>query len=430
MTAVRFTLVTVECDSTDPAIMSAIRELLERAGGSSSVVVASAPQAPAKAAAQEPGPKHTSIARHLMDGSLQELVMEAVTERPGATVADLAATVLNETTGSAKTRIGMAVGPLVLTGRLVRADDGKLYTPAAAATLPAFQGNSKRTGKSTGSKDRPKDPPPVAPEEPSIERAPCPSFPPCKNCREGSGACVSLVKQATPVEPGPAAEPKSAPAAVPAVEPAIDVGRVEGFVEQARQQGSLSEQIFEAVTKTPGTSVDKLASELLGSAGGAAVRRIDMLVGPMVMSGRLARYNGRLYTSMAQAAKLKLGPPVRGKPGPKRDDGTKHDAYKLYDKIVAAFAKDNAYPLHQLADELFGESVGHTYQKLQLMLRQLVVSERLERRGNGSYRPVDDKERRGRADEDDEEEKDDDEPELESNGQPDELDDLQELDVG
>ena len=440
---IRFSLLTIESDSADPTIMAAMRELLERAGAGVVVVPAGLTAPPQAAPDAAPSQKHTSIARHLMDGSLQELIMEAVAGRPGVSVHDLAATVLNETTGSAKTRIGMAVGPLVLTGRLVRGNDGKLYTPAAAATLPAFQGPPNRGGPSKGSKSIPHDPGPVTAVA-APERAPCSAFPPCRNCREGAGACLSMLKPATPIEREARAstrldgetrvvEPK--PQAPLRVHVPLDekppqaspTGRVVGFVAKATDQADLVDRVIKTVQAQPGTSVQALAMVLLGSASSLNVRRIDMLVGPLVMSGRLARTNGRLFGTASEAAAAPAPMLPRRAPGqaaPLSDVQRKKDAYN---RIVAAFSQDTAYSIPKLATELFGDSSGNSTRKVNLMLRQLAATERLERVGANEWRPIGDKEQRGRGLDD--ESQADDEQELESNGHPDD-EEPQELDVG
>lgn len=312
---------------------------------------------------------------------------------------------------------------------------------------------------------------PASPPAPAREtkRARCPLFPPCKPCRDEEGVCLARAprERKSPLErevaasarldgetrvidgefpevgePEPAApSPASAPLRVkvgrhdkmPVADPS---GRVQGVEPPPITKGSDTERIIQLVHANPGTTVQDLAREICGVCNGGTIRRIDMLVGALTMSGTLVRFNGRLYSDMKQAGALKLPPPqqrtnVGRRPGTGQAPLVKvDDAKAIYDKIVAAFTRDNETPLKELADKLFGDSVGHTYQKLQLMLRQLVASERLERLGNGGFRPVSDKERRGRADEDDEddEEKDEDAPELESNGAPDD-DALEELDL-
>lgn len=438
---VRVSLLTIESDGDDPAIMAALRELLERAGVNGAVVVSTpaAGPVPAAAAPTAPASKHTSIARHLMDGSLQELIMEAVTARPGTTDHELAAAILNDTTPSAVARIRLAASPLVLTGRLVR-DGQKIYTPAAAATLPRFQGSKgKRKGVVA-------EPEPVAGTQTSTppqqaERPHCPSFPPCRNCRDGGGACLSLVKPAAPVIDGEFREvDEEPPAPTPAVEamplrvqvgpgengPVADpFGRVAGVEAPVVLAGSDSEKIVTLVHARPGITVDDLAREICGVCNGGTKRRIDMLVGPLTMSNTIVRFNGRLYKDTKTAGALKLPPPQRGgfnaggtgQATPRKGE----DPKPYYDKIVAAFAEDNGCTMAALAIELFGDSSGKSYQKAQIMVRQLVASERIEELGGGQYRPIDADERRGRADEEDEPDDDDTESSGVSDEDPEEL---------
>lgn len=416
----RISLLTIESENADPALMAALSELLERAGVSPTVVVTSdAPPAATSSALSQ------AVAESLMHGSLQEQVMDEVTRTPAITVEQLAGVILNDTTKGGVRRVRLAVDPLVTIGRLERSASGKLYTPAFAATLPKFQ----RPGK-----QRKAAPAPA-----------CPSFPPCAGCRNGT-ACVSIIKPSRPVapepeppvhetpEPVPASEPEQPapapdvtprPLSVPATSaplPDLPGGRVEGFVAQAQQQGDLAERIVAAVEASPGSTVPNLTMALLGSGSQTNKRRIDMLVGPLVVSGRLARADGRLFPDLKSAQQWS-GPRAPGRPSRAETSAPSSSPEGMYRQIVAAFAKDQAYPLPQLAVELFTDSSGRSVQKLQLMIRQLIASERLERTPEG-YRPVTDSERRGR-DEDNEDEDDDEE----SNGHSDD-DDLQELDLG
>lgn len=354
MTAVRFSFVTVECDSADEELM---RELVERfAPARSRVAVVQLPPAPPTEA---PAP-----------------VMAPAKPPEPAAVDPLA---------SAAQELGRRGG---VKGGAERA---RRMTPEERSA------SAKEAATKRWVNARPKD------EE---ESEPAPALP-------------------QPVAAPPLARRVEHDIKDVVESEAAKAGHVAGVTTPTAAPGSLAEKITKAVAAEEGITIDQLARLLLGKADAVAVRRIDMIAGPIIMSGKLARYNGRLFSNMKQAAALRLPPPVRSTTGTKRDAAPQQDVRKLHDRIVARFAKDNATPLRELADELFGESVGHTYEKLQLMLRQLVASERLKRVGAGQYAPVDDKASQG-----DDESEDADEQELESNGQPDENDDLEELDVG
>ncbi len=360
MTAVRFTLLTVETDSADPVIMAALRELLERAGAGS-VLVAPVPAVPAPVAAT-----------------------------PAAPPVPLA----EETS-----------------------------PPSVEAPQP------KRMGRPPGSKNHQ----PIADAPAPAPRLACLLFPPCRNCRDGDGECLGIVKSLVVLKP----EPEIARPAPVAPTP-LNVGHVSGVAAPAQPPGSLTDRIVQAVIAKPGTTQHELAVELLGSGTSANVRRIDMLLGPLVMSSKLARYNGRIYESVAQAGKLKLPPPGQHAGKRRLGDGAAPLAQvqtqkELFDKIVAAFAEDHAVPVPDLARELFGESTGRAVDKLHLMLRQLCSSKRLKSLGANSYRPFGEDERAATEETEDddetEEDSDDEKQELVSNGHPDD-EEPQELEVG
>ena len=434
MTTFRVSLLTIESDNPDPAIMDAVRQLLERSGATTVVMASPAPAAQPKSAA-------SAVAESLMHGSLQELVMDEVTRSPAITLEGLAGAILNDTSKAGVHRVRLAVEPLVSMGRLERSGSGKLYTPAFAATLPTFQ----RPGKM----------------RPAAPATTCPSFPPCTNCRDSGGECLSLVKRATPVPDAPKSEPVIDDEVAPAVAhearasarlddetrtlepgaeaksepsrplrvhvpqgetmPASDpTGRVEGYPAPSPVAGSLQERIRDAVNAAPGVTIPNLAVSLLGSGSSEAKRKIDFQAGGLVMSGELLRLNGGLYPKGYRGPTVKAAPATNARPTATASNE------RYYEQILAAYARDNSTSQRELADKLFGESVGHTVAKLQIMLRQLVATERLERLGQGTYRPVGDRGRRGRASEDEDDEGDD----TESNGQPDETDELEELDVG
>jgi hypothetical protein len=311
--------------------------------------------------------------------------------------------------------------------------------------------------------------------EPAPVQPNCVSFPPCRGCRSG-GACLAVPAPAPaptpnptptaspepapepvtePVETAPAEEdepepaeeepaeeepasaapepateaeaPRERPLTTPAKEPALaDLpgGRVEGFVASApatsTPQADLVERIVAAVEASPGATIPNLTVALLGTGSQGNRRRIDMLVGPLVMSGRLARADGRLFPNL-KSARAWNGPGAPGRRSRSETTAPSSSPEAMYRKIIAAFAQNEAYSLPQLAVELFTDSSGRSVGKLQLMLRQLVASERLERTAKG-YRAVGETERRAR----DEDEEDDDD--AESNGQSD-GDDLEELEL-
>lgn len=373
--AVRFRIIDVECDSADPVVLEALRDLLEQ------YKPHVAPGAVVPVAVGVVPPRAQSVSEALLGGVAQERIMEEVAERPGITVDNLAVAVLNDATVNGRRQIANALGPLTTLGRLVRHGD-KLYTPAAAATMPLGQGQKRR--------GRP--PRVVAPEPPPALTTTAP------------------LRVKVPLEQPP---PKTNP-----------TGRVEGFVAQANEQTELVERIVKAVHAQPGTTVQALATLLLGSPSIANVRRIDFLVGPLVMGGKLVRTDGRLFASaeLAAAAPL-LTRRQPGRPAPLSDvDRTK----KAFDRIVERFSQDPIYPLPKLAQELFGDETRLSLNKVQVMLSRLVSTERLERVGPTEWRPVGDEEQHGRGLDEDSEE---DDADLESNGHPDEDDD-QELDLG
>lgn len=494
MGRVRFTVVTVDCDSGDSVLLEQLRALLP------GVVVAT--PAPSTTAPTPVTPAR-AVANHLLEGSLQELCIEAVTERPGLNIPELSLAVLNEATPTSYTRISAAIAPLVTLGRLVRSSSGKHYTPAAAAVRPEFQGQS--------AEPLPAPPLPVRATAAAAAEA-CPEFPPCLGCRKGE-TCVGIVNVDKPANPAmdrtselssaaqelgrrggvkggaerarrmtreersasakeaarkrwarargedpgiaaatqadeqPPPRPRTeslirqhlvereATAPVLAPEPAIDVGKVAGVAAPAITPGSLTERIVALVSDKPGSAIPDLARELLGDASAASVRRIDMLTGPLVMAGKLARFNGRLYRDMKQAAAMKLPPPQQRsdlrRPGAGQAPLANVQKSKdVFDQVVAAFAEDHAVPLPDVARDVFGESTGRSIDKLQLMLRQLVASGRLVALGSGRYRPkgVEEAPPEEQDDEESDDAGDDDEPELESNGAPDE-DTLEELDL-
>jgi len=83
---------------------------------------------------------------------------------------------------------------------------------------------------------------------------------------------------------------------------------------------------------------------------------------------------------LAQLAQQAARPTQR--PQPSRDEWVNAEL------IVAAFAKDNASPLPDLARECFGDATGVSIKKLKLAIHQLCVNERLERLGASSWRPI------------------------------------------
>jgi hypothetical protein len=526
MSRVRFQVVTIECDSTDHVLLEQLRGLLPAATIVAEPVYKRTPAPSSPAPAETPA---RAVANHLLDGSLQELALEGVQENPGITLPGLCSLVMNDTSQSAKTRMGSAIAPLCTIGRLVRSQTGKLYTPAAAATLPEFQGKGTKV------------PAPDLPERAAAEeRKPCPEFPPCLGCRGAlKGPCVGIAGVDKPANPALEQKPKAPPSTLagldlrvldlvgqrpgirtvelasellgesskgarirmgrvltplilkgklsrrgldthflrgvapaaeelqPRAEHAIralvedvaappaplrvhvpqgatmpkssPVGHVAGAVAPAVVPGSLADRLVQAVLEQPGTTVHELAAKLLGDATGANVRRIDMLAGPLTMGGKLARYNGRLYKDLKQASALKLPPPQQHE-GKRRlgagqaplDQVQQQKA--LFDQIVEAFAENESTPLHGLAAELFGESTGRSKTKLELMLRQLCASGRLELVGAHRYRAVTEADR-GKAAEAEEADGDEasdekEQDELESNGQPDDWAEPEELEVG
>lgn len=249
-------------------------------------------------------------------------------------------------------------------------------------------------------------------------------------CSAPGGLTPVSVGYVPPVASEPAAAP---PAPRPLrVKVALDekppaanpTGRVEGFVEQARGQAGEVERLVELVNERPGIKVDELARVTLGSANPRNVRRVDMLIGPAVMAGRLARSNGQLFATAAQAAAAPMLPArKRGTAAPLNDvDRNK----KAFDRVVERFTQDSSYPLDKLAHELFGDSARLSLNKVQVMLSRLVATERLERVGKDEWSPPGSK-KLGRGDDDEESEAD--EADLESNGQPDEDADPEELEL-
>lgn len=289
--------------------------------------------------------------------------------------------------------------------------------------------------------------PPAETPTPSREtkraRARCPLFPPCKPCRDDEGVCLARAKRepisppvpakTEPVIDGEFPEVDEEPAApkmpavverplrvrVPKDEPvptADPTGRVDGYPAPAPVAGSLQERIRDAVNAAPGVTIPNLAVSLLGSGSQESKRKIDFQAGGLVMSGELMRLNGGLYPKGYRGPTVKAAPATSARPAAAASNE------RYYQQILAAYARDNNTPQRELADSLFGESVGHTVAKLQIMLRQLVASERLERLGQGSYRPIGDSERRGRGEDD----QDDADEDTESNGVS---DDVEELDL-
>jgi len=208
--------------------------------------------------------------------------------------------------------------------------------------------------------------------------------------------------------------PQGAP--IPKVHPAGTVAGVKVDDLSPAQQ-----KLVEVVRRFgTGVSLDELATELHGDSGRANRTRVDMAAGPLVMAGKLARANGYFYPDSAAAAANPRKATKRSPFDRMRKSGDP-SAAEYYDRIVAAYRADNRVQQKLLATELFGDGA-YAQQKLQLMLRNLVASERLVKTGYGTYRPVGDEEKPGR--ELDEESEDGEEAlELESNGQPDEDDD-------
>lgn len=258
-------------------------------------------------------------------------------------------------------------------------------------------------------------PAPVAPKSPKAETKPAP--------RETIGA--------VPVVEGPPVAPPAKPLRVqtplgekpPVADP---LGRVEGVTLPTGGAAAELERLIALVGERPGTSVHDLAKLTLGSASPHNVRRVDMLMGPAVMAGKVVRTNGRLFAN-AEAVAANPQPMLRhGRPGQSAPLSDVHRKKEVYNRLVAAFTADHDYPIDKLAKEVFGDAEGKSTRKIRLMLLQLCSTERLMKLGADRFRPVGDKEELGRGVDGEEEAEDD--ADLESNGAPDEDDD-QELDL-
>lgn len=291
-----------------------------------------------------------------------------------------------------------------------------VLTPIAAAAAPgeaerqpdpAAVELGRRGGKKGGAA-----PPPIIWEPPATSAAPEPSVG-THGTRRVEHAIRELI-QAPPRAPVPPVVAVTAPVLSPAA--------------------PLGERIMKAVKAQPGTSVPMLAQLLLGGADQAKVRELEAGLQPLVMRSEVYRANGRVFPSVKSAA---AAPAAVRVPGPQAVQQV--DQKPLYDKLVAAYAKRNNTPTSELARLLFGEPTGITISKVKLMTKQLCASERLKRTAWDSFRPWDEKQDRATDDEDEaddsaesegEDAGDEKSADLESNGQPDENDDLEELDVG
>lgn len=179
---------------------------------------------------------------------------------------------------------------------------------------------------------------------------------------------------------------------------------------------SLEDRILAAVQASPGVTAGNLTMALLGKADGDVRRRVDMLVGNLQMAGKIMRTNGQLFPKGYRGA---VSAPAAKPPEPKPSSSDADAKALVYKRLIAAFTADNSYPIPKLAEECFGDSTGKSTRKVRLMLLQCRADERLEQLGVDRWRPWTGK---SLPDLDDGEE-------TESNGQPDDSEDAEELEV-
>lgn len=176
----------------------------------------------------------------------------------------------------------------------------------------------------------------------------------------------------------------------------------------------LEDRIMAAITASPGVTAPNLTMALFSPADSLARRRVDMQLSSLQAAGKIMRANGQLFPHGYRGGVAAPPPKPRRQlyPG-SSDEETKQRAYT---KILGAFSGDNFYSIPKLAEECFGEATGSTVRKVKLMLHQLVANEKLERVAESEYRPFTKKPEPAEDDEG-----------TESNGQPDESEDLEEL---
>lgn len=149
----------------------------------------------------------------------------------------------------------------------------------------------------------------------------------------------------------------------------------------------LEDRILACVKASPGVTTGNLIVALFGNADADARRRVDMVVSNLHMQGKLMRTNGQLFPAGYRGPTAASSP----KAAPQQDRGddeTKSRARKL---IVARFTADNAYPIHKLAIECFGDNTGSSTRRVRHMLYQLGAHKVLHQIGVDQWRPVTEK---------------------------------------